>query len=364
MNDNELKPSFGGFESPVDYRDITIGQAIAGVKVELPMKFVNNIDRLPVWHQRKIGACVGHAHCKYKQKLDLMGTDKLLPWSSRFVYGISKCLDGFSGEGTYPRLAMKVLKDYGCPTENTMPNDTTLDHETYVFNRRIENIPSAAIQEAKKYKISGYASVPMTKDGIMQACVHAGGLSMLVKLNENWWSDKKGTTWEASRLLPIKPPTSNVVSGHQIYVYGYETVGEDMKIYFLNSWSTDWADRGRGWFWFSEYGKYLVEGWTAMSIPDNLIEEIKKLPAEFTYTFKGIIKYGTRSEDVKALQRALKVDGVYNYDVTGYYGDITAAAVKRFQRKYNIASIQEINSLNGRQAGPKTIAKLNELFSK
>ena len=46
---------------------------------------------------------------------------------------------------------------------------------------------------------------------------------------------------------------------------------------------------------------------------------------------KGILKVGDKGSDVTRLQNSLKNRGVYNGPVTGYYGDLTELAVRRFQ---------------------------------
>lgn len=68
--------------------------------------------------------------------------------------------------------------------------------------------------------------------------------------------------------------------------------------------------------------------------------------------------------DVIALQNILKYEGLFpkNVDSTGYYGAVTAKHVKEFQIKYNLAPIEELNQLQGRTVGPKTIEKLNSLY--
>lgn len=356
---------FGAIPSPKDYRDIHLASVIPTSKV-YPDKFFNDISFLPIDHQREIGACVGHAAAKYKQKLDLVDTGKLFSLSPRFVYAICKAWDGYEGEGTYPRLSMKALKEFGCSTEDTLKNDTTLDHETYVFNRDINKIPMDAFRDARDFKISGYASVDLDIDGIKKAIVEANGCSMLVQVGREWYSDKKGNTWDKNRILPIKPP-ARVISGHQVYVYGYEAVGDDMKIFFINSWSNDWADNGTGWFWFSEYSKYIVEAWTAVDIPTKIINEIKGLPdpKKFKHNFSKVLTFGMWGEDIKALQIALRICGDFKYpEVTGFYGLQTAKAVYEFQTKYQLAGYWELFLLGGKRVGAKTLAKLNSLFNK
>lgn len=85
----------------------------------------------------------------------------------------------------------------------------------------------------------------------------------------------------------------------------------------------------------------------------------------FKYYFAKDLVYGQRSQDVQALQKALKIDDVFPQNVaeTGFYGPTTQNAVRLFQRKYKVASWWELMIVNGRRVGGKTRAKLNELFS-
>jgi len=66
---------------------------------------------------------------------------------------------------------------------------------------------------------------------------------------------------------------------------------------------------------------------------------------------------GARGEQVKLLQAILAKDpAVYpEATVSGYYGPLTARAVKLFQKKYGIAQLGVV--------GPQTIKKLNEIAS-
>lgn len=365
MSENLTNIGFGSIPSPKDYRDIAFADVVT--PTTLPDKFFVDIVTLPVWSQKKIGACVGHAGAKYKQELDNLDVQKVIPLSARYLYGMCKSLDQVPGEGTYPRLSMKILHDYGCTTEDELPNDTTLDHETYVLNRNVANF-SPYHTTAEKYKIASYANVNIgLLDEVKQAIIKGNGMTTLVRVGQEWYSDAAGVTWDKNRILPIKPPV-NVISGHQIYVYGYENVDGDTKIHFLNSWSDQWADGGKGWFWWSQYRNFIVEAYTAVDIPQSLIDQAHNLPnpTTFKYNFARQMQYGDNNIDVKNLQMALQIDGEFPKDqsATSYYGNITAGAVLAFQKKYNVASLAELLFLRGRKVGPKTLAKLNELFNK
>lgn len=369
-----LVPTLGGIPSPRDPRDIPYG-AVASA-TELPLSYLEQVIALPVWHQRKIGACVGHAGAKYKQKLDLIDTGQLFKLSARFLYALAKCRDGVVGEGTFPRLVAKILKDTGCATEETVPNDTTLPHEEYVYNRVESAIPSAAFTEAKRFTISGYAFPdPKNVNELKRAIIDGHGCILLMRVGEEWWTNKNGdNSWDKEDLLPIRPP-QDVVSGHEIYLYGYATVGGRVKFFGMNSWGPTWADGGRFWFWYDEYAPFLVEAITFVDVPDKWLKELNDFPSPdtFHYTFDRELSYGKRSSAIKALQTALMIDGEFSRELytellkkseLGYYGDVTRRAVLDFQRKYAVASPAELDLLGGKVVGVKTQKALNKLFSK
>ena len=73
-----------------------------------------------------------------------------------------------------------------------------------------------------------------------------------------------------------------------------------------------------------------------------------------TTTTKNWIEYGDRGNDVKTLQTKLNKVG-YKLEVDGICGNATVAAIKDFQKKYNLA-------VDG-QAGKNTITKLNSVIA-
>ena len=72
---------------------------------------------------------------------------------------------------------------------------------------------------------------------------------------------------------------------------------------------------------------FAILGSTAAAVLANISPE----------TAPAISQYGSRGNEVKAVQQALKDRGLFNSDVTGYYGPITEAAVKRFQKQQGIS---------------------------
>lgn len=70
------------------------------------------------------------------------------------------------------------------------------------------------------------------------------------------------------------------------------------------------------------------------------------------------LKQGNRGENVRLLQQMLAQDlSIYpEGTISGFYGRLTAQAVKRFQKKHGIEQVGNV--------GPKTLKKLNEIFAK
>ncbi len=73
---------------------------------------------------------------------------------------------------------------------------------------------------------------------------------------------------------------------------------------------------------------------------------------------------GTKGNDVTALQELLKKDPeIYPEGmITGYYGALTTLAVQRFQFKHGIVTSGDPESTGYGRVGPKTLAKLNEVY--
>lgn len=81
------------------------------------------------------------------------------------------------------------------------------------------------------------------------------------------------------------------------------------------------------------------------------------------HTFYKQMQYGETNPEIAAIQDILKYENLFpNIESTGRYLQITAKAVLAWQRKHKVASEAELNYLQGRVCGPKTIKKLNEKY--
>lgn len=106
----------------------------------------------------------------------------------------------------------------------------------------------------------------------------------------------------------------------------------------------------------------LKEEITKLLAQLELIKEQKEEVKETTKELKASLqlekhlRVGMRGEDVKLLQEFLSTDPeIYPEGlITGYFGSLTEAAVKRFQKKMGVEQVGLV--------GPKTFFKINQLL--
>lgn len=374
----KVQVAFGGIKSPRDHRDIPL--ATVPTTVPLPKTWFVDVTKLPVWNQKKNGSCTGHAGAKYKQKLEEIETGQIVNLSARFPYTLAKCQDDYPGEGTYPRLIAKNFQKVGCATEDTVPNNSDLPHEDYVYKRIEANIPKAAFVEAKKYAINSYAFPDVAvADELKRAVIEGNGAMLLMRVGKEWWykKDYSAPSWDKNEVVPLRAP-QEIVSGHEVYLYGYETLDNGrVKFYILNSWSVDWGDSGKAWFYHDEYKPFLDEAITFVDLPNDWLEALDKMPAaeDFKFNFGALqrIGVGDRGDVVVALQTALMIDGQFSRELyggllrdkqLGYFkpNGVTQKALYDFQVKHRVAPMSELLAVQGRWAGSKTLIKLQTLY--
>lgn len=358
----------GAHESPADVRDWTL--ASAGAPTIYPASCFLDTDWMVASMQGKIGCCVGCTGEEVVRQIIYIttgkqcnpGTPDELSW--RFVYAIAKATDGIQDEGTFPSLVAKIIRTYGVPLATFCPNDVSLDHESFVYNRNLANIPQAAFADALTRKSGADFAVPVSEDGIKQAINYAkankGMVMVLRRIGNTYWTKPDGTSsWSKDDILPIRVPSS-FVGGHEesLTGYDYEPGTNRMRVFWLNHWSPSWADNGRGWEYADVWMQYIIE--LRLSVASVPVVD------SFKYTFTKTITPGAQGPDVVALQHVLKLENCYPAGLafTGYFGDKTFAGVKLLQQKYakDILTPAGLTLPTG-NVGPATLKWLNTHYS-
>lgn len=312
-----MQRALGALLNTSDNRDIHIAAAVAP-RPHPPVN-ITDISMLPVEDQRDKGTCVGQAEGKGHEYRDFRETGRVTRISKGFIYRECKKRDGYTGEGTSPRVAAQVLTDLGAPREDLVPDDNTLPYEKYMG----VEASSDALKDARTRRIAGYAFC-YTLDDVKQAIDVAGVMNATIMVGG----------WDG---IPLRPtPKAGL---HRILIYGYEDIDGDTRLYFRNSWGPKWALEGNGWFMWSQYCDELFDMMVYTDLPNDVLEEARATP----YKFVSNRKPHDVAPDIIELQKRLaKEPGIngtpcYAFKKSGalyfghYFGVSTERALRRYQ---------------------------------
>jgi C1A family cysteine protease len=248
-----IKYALGCRKDPVDERDILMKMVLPVVR--LPAKIDYTMRMSPVGDQGDEGTCVGFAGIvgvkEYEEKKEAEGSH--VPLSVRYAYNWCKKLDGIPDEeGTYPRVMMKVLKNFGVAPSSCWPYKP---HQT--------DFPCAdADKLAGPYRIMAYARVKSLLD-MKRSLVINGPFMAGVEVYEGFMTD------EAAKdgIIPLPVKSEEFLGGHAICIVGYD---EEMGYFkFKNSWGTRWGQKGYGYLPYDYMKKYCSDAWSATDLIPN-----------------------------------------------------------------------------------------------
>ncbi|MES2216669.1 MAG: peptidoglycan-binding domain-containing protein [Patescibacteria group bacterium] len=348
--------STGAIESPKDYRDEFVANAVAVTPApESIASFYYNMNQFPHLMQAKEPACVNHWLADAMKLHWFKKTGKVINFSPRFGDVLCKKYDGQPIDGgTYPRLALKLAAQFGMATEATVSNDTSLPLGQY---RDQSILTPEAYAEAAQYKIPGYIQVPLNEKSMKDYIYSFGFVGTNRNIGSEWWTP----SWNDKDIDPLKTP-KNVVSGHMTGDFGWS--GNLMRL--RNEWSNAWANGGNADYDIVQWLPYIKEAWVIAEVPSDLKTFLSDLPSpsNFHYQWSTDMKQGTGpTDDIKMLQIAMMILGYMTpppVDQLGYYGPRTAQAVLAYQEALEIPGALE---LKGSISGPKTRDSLNKRFS-
>jgi len=329
--------AFGAMLNSSDNRDIHIAAAVAPRPHQASN--ITDISMLPVEDQRDKGTCVGQAEGKGEEYRDFRETGKVTRLSKGFIYRECKKRDGYSGQGTAPRVAAQVLMELGVPREELMPDDNSLAYDAYMT---LTASPDA-LKDAQTRRAAGYAFC-YTLDDLKQAVDVAGVMNATIMVGG----------WEGIPLQ--RKPKAGL---HRILVYGYEDVFGDTRIYFRNSWGDSWGEIGNAWFMWSEYSDELFDMMVYTDLPNNVLEEAQKIPFQFVSNRELYDKALDVIEIQKRLSVELDVRGLPCYDLKRkgvlhfghFFGVSTARALRRYQAANGLTVTGHLD--------PQTVLHLN-----
>ncbi len=323
--------NLGGQDKPEDKRDIKLGAGAAPVYSFPPTLNSLNAITAAVEYQKQQPACGAHAGSS------LRGILKAAHFTPRFTWADIKSFDGMPVEwGTDIRSIFKSITKQGALDFPLLGNDASLSLQDYVKPA----ITQAMRANAATHSGMGYGFITdLTFNGIKQFLYDHGPSIMLMRVGEEMWTAPNGSaSWQEIDILPMRPP-KKVISGHFVVIHSYD----ENNVYFLNSWSDEWGRKGHGYF------------------GANYMPFINDVGTLFPLAFNHDLQLGMTDLDVQRLQAilnrnpktqvALVGDGSPGHETT-YFGNLTRAAVIKFQTLYSITP-------NVGYVGPLTRCVLN-----
>ena len=232
MMERAIAENWPMLPSPPDERDwplSRIAQPVtrpAAVRLDYLVPFVMD--------QKNCGTCVSfsgaqikNAFAKRRNKLPEGGLSPL------FLYTQCKAEDGIpNSEGTWPRVALKVMQRDGICPEKVLPYSALPQNACL----SLPTIQNTYIQAAAEYKIKAYARL-YGVDDIKQALA-AGKLVMAgILVTDNFMSPPANNV--------IGPPDGRIYGLHAIVICGYDDSRKAFRM--VNSWGTTWGDKGFAW---------------------------------------------------------------------------------------------------------------------
>ncbi len=227
MEEIEEMPCPGIVPSPPDPRDYTIDD-IPLTAARLPS--FRSLPASPIiLNQGQTPYCAGAsgagiANAFFNQTSQMPNAG----FSMAFLYWLAKRYDGIPNtNGTYIRTILKIMKKYGCASENLAPYATSAIP-----------ITNKAVEEASKYKVKSYArlrNVYNIKEALNK------GLYVLIGtlVTRGNWAREKGF---------LSYPIGDLYGGHGTFLFGYDDLLANEHTGYMfgqNSWGNRWGDNGR-----------------------------------------------------------------------------------------------------------------------
>jgi hypothetical protein len=276
---------------PRDYRYEKLIGVIAADKPE-PIDYRSQLP--PVFDQEDRGTCVACAAAWTLKAYEEIKQEDFPEegLSASFLYSMCKENDGMPClEGTQPKVAMQILRNYGICPEIIMPYAELVD----LSSPKVPGISTKAMETAVMYKIKTYAQICASSDTersqaiavIREALKNEGPFLLALLVCENFKPDE-------NYELPL--PEGNILGGHAVGIAG--DLPERKCLILRNSWGSSWGENGYAylpysWLNHKAYGSWSVsEAWTATDMtPQQQARQIVITPG-----IKTIKVDGTRTD--------------------------------------------------------------------
>jgi hypothetical protein len=331
--------------------DYKLGEIVASVNpVNWQEKNQSQWRKFPIFNQNGSGSCVAQTMAKLLGIMYWIKNKIYVHFSATHVYQQRYNKPGF---GMQAVDAFNIAKN-GVTLEDLVPSQAMTDAQMDVVD-----IPQYKKDVGAIFKITNYISDPIKDIDTIASIIQTTGKGVMVwfyfKYDE--WNDKP-----VAKYLSLDLAAQDTCR-HSVTAVDYALVNGEKCLIIEDSWGPQYGLGGQR---IITESFFKTRNWFAGHPMNFKFDEqgVSKPHYTFTKQLQQQVVYSP-DPDVKALQEILRYEGFFpaNIEYTGNYGPITAKAVLLFQQKYNIGTPTEITSLKGKIVGPKTLAKLNELYN-
>jgi len=303
--------------------------------------------KFPIFDQDGSGSCVAQTVAKLLGILYWLKNNQYVHFSATHVYQrrLNKPLSGMGGIDAFG------IAEKGVTLEELVPSQVMSDAQMDGVQ-----IPEYKQKVGEIFKIGKPIVLPTNDIDTVASVIQRTGKGVMVWyfFEYSEWNDYPEV--KVPSLSPIGPTAVR----HSVTAVDFTLHNGKKALVIEDSWGPNFGLAGQ---------RVITEDFHRArnffaAYPMSFQFEEQAVPKP-KYTFTKELRFGQTDPDIVALQNVLKYEGLFpaNTGSTGYYGSVTADSVLKFQKKYQVASDAELDQLAGKVIGPKTLAKLNELYS-
>lgn len=234
---------YGWIPDVPDHRDYRLAIKEWSAKVPLLPPSIDMEGLMPpVYDQGQLGSCTGNGiagnlhYLKLKEAL----SEQTIP-SRLFIYYGEREMEGTvnSDAGAMIRDGIKVVAQYGCPSENDWPYD---------ISKFTVHPPLRIYADAKLEKALKYSRVDQTETALKTVLANYYPVVLGFSVYASFETQEVANTG----IVPMPQPHEKLLGGHCVLLVGYDDATGLWKL--RNSWGPNWGKNG---YFFMPYA-YLT----------------------------------------------------------------------------------------------------------
>lgn len=301
--------------------------------------------KFPIFNQDGSGSCVAQSMAKLLGILYWLKNQAYVHFSATHVYQrrTNKPDEGMGGVDAFDIAREGVTLEELVPSQNMSESEMNS-----IF------IPEYKKEVGKIFKIGNYVVFTNPTIDDVASTIQTTGKGVMV------WFYFKIDEWTNVPTIKYPELQSYEASRHSVTAVDYTLYGGKKALIIDDSWGSSYGLAGQRVITedFFKARNFFAAYPIDFKFAETPVEKPK-------HTFTKQLEIGMNDAEVNWLQKVLVYEGFFPTNVvpTEYYGAITASGVLKFQLKYAVDNVNDLQTLQGRIVGPKTLAKLNELYS-